>query len=56
MTKEIWDEYRDQVDACGVAFKTCVFSGIKNLDSGIGLYAGSEDSYTKWDKLFDAVI
>ena len=56
MTQEIWEEYKDQVDASGVTFKTCVFSGIKNLDSGIGLYAGSEDSYTKWGKLFDAVI
>jgi len=56
MTKAVWDEYKDQTDASGVSFKTCVFSGIKNLDSGIGLYAGSEDSYTKWNKLFDAVI
>ena len=56
MNKQIWEEYKDQNDGCGVSFKTCVFSGIKNLDSGIGLYAGSEDSYTKWDKLFDAVI
>jgi len=56
MTKAIWDEYKDQKDASGVSFKTCVFSGIKNLDSGIGLYAGSADSYTKWNKLFDAVI
>jgi len=26
------------------------------LDSGIGLYAGSYDSYKKWYKLFDKVI
>jgi len=56
LTKEVWEEYKDQKDACGVSFRTCIFSGIKNLDSGIGLYAGSEDSYTKWNKLFDAVI
>lgn len=56
MTKEIWEEYKDQKDGAGVSFKTCVFSGIKNLDSGIGVYAGSEDSYTKWNKLFDPVI
>ena len=33
-----------------------IFSGIKNQDSGIGLYAGSHDSYTKFEKLFDKVI
>jgi hypothetical protein len=56
MTKEIWEEYKDQKDAEGVTFKTCVFSGIKNLDSGIGLYAGCQESYDRWNKLFDAVI
>ena len=56
MTKEIWEEYKDQSDDSGVTFKTCVFSGIKNLDSGIGLYAGSHSSYTKFAKLFDAVV
>ena len=40
----------------GVSFKTCIFSGIKNLDSGIGIYAGSHDSYLKFHKLFDQVI
>ena len=56
LTKEIWEEYKDQSDACGVSFKTCIFSGVKNLDSGIGCYAGSHDSYTKFGKLFDQVI
>ena len=56
MTKAVWDEYRDMKDEAGVSFKTCVFSGIKNLDSGIGCYAGSHDSYTRFAKLFDPVI
>jgi hypothetical protein len=56
LTKEIWEEYKDQKDDAGVTFKTCCFSGIKNLDSGIGLYAGSHSSYNKFNKLFDAVI
>ena len=34
----------------------CVFSGIANQDSGIGVYAGSHDAYTKFNKLFDQVI
>jgi hypothetical protein len=56
LTQEIWEEYKDESDAQGVTFKTMIFSGIKNQDSGIGLYAGSHDSYTKFNKLFDKVI
>ena len=39
-----------------VTFKTCIFSGIANPDSGIGVYAGSHQAYTKFNKLFDKVI
>jgi len=39
-----------------VSFKTCIFSGVKNLDSGIGVYAGSADSYLTFNKLFDPII
>merc|ERR1719183_2981181 len=56
LTCEIWDEYKDQSCKEGVSFKTCCFSGVANLDSGIGLYAGSHDSYAKFNKLFDKVV
>tara|TARA_B100000780_G_scaffold260816_1_gene212825 strand:+ start:292 stop:915 length:624 start_codon:yes stop_codon:yes gene_type:complete len=56
LTQEIWDEYKDLKCESGVSFKTCVFSGIANQDSGIGVYAGSHDAYTKFNKLFDQVI
>ena len=56
LTEELWNEYKDEKDAQGVPFKVMIFSGIKNQDSGIGLYAGSHDSYTKFNKLFDKVI
>jgi len=56
LTKEVWEEYKDQSDDMGVSFKTCIFSGVKNLDSGVGLYAGSHSSYSKFNKLFDPVI
>jgi hypothetical protein len=56
LTQEIWDEYKDQSCKAGVTFKTCCFSGVANQDSGIGLYAGSHDSYTTFNKLFDKVI
>lgn len=39
-----------------MSFKTCIFSGCKNVDSGIGVYAGSEAAYTQFNKLFDPII
>jgi hypothetical protein len=56
LTQEIWNEYKDQSCDGGVTFKTCCFSGVANLDSGIGLYAGSHHAYTKFNKLFDKVV
>merc|ERR1711934_699202 len=56
LTKEIWEEYKDQSCSQGVTFKTCIFSGVANQDSGIGIYAGSHDAYTTFNKLFDQCI
>jgi len=56
LTKEIWEEYKDMSCAQGVTFKTCIFSGVKNQDSGIGIYAGSHDSYKTFNKLFDQCV
>jgi hypothetical protein len=56
LTQEIWNEYKNKFDEAGVSFKTCIFSGVKNLDSGIGLYAGDHSSYRVFNKLFDKVI
>jgi len=56
LTQEIWTEYKDLSCDAGVTFKTCCFSGVANLDSGIGLYAGSHHAYTKFNKLFDRVV
>lgn len=33
-----------------------ILSGAQNVDSGIGLYAGSHDSYYTFSDLFDKVI
>lgn len=33
-----------------------ILSGCQNVDSGIGVYAGSHDSYTTFAGLFDQVI
>ena len=56
LDKKIWDKYHNKSDAAGVSFKTCLFSGCQNVDSGIGCYAGSADSYTTFKDFFDKVI
>ncbi len=55
-THKIWDELKDKKDAYGVSYKLCIFSGCKNVDSGIGVYAGSHDSYKTFALLMDKVI
>ena len=56
LTKEMWEEYKDMSCEEKVTFKTCIYSGIANLDSGIGVYAGSHNAYSTFNKLFDKVI
>ena len=45
LTPEIFAKYKDKKDKHGVSFLTCIFSGCQNTDSGVGVYAGSHDSY-----------
>jgi len=56
LTKEIWEEYKGKKDKAGVPFELMIMSGAQNVDSGIGVYAGSHDSYTTFEKLFDKII
>ena len=56
LTKDIYDQYRGQQDKYGVSFEQMILSGCMNVDSGIGVYAGSHDAYTKFNGLFDKVI
>ena len=56
LTPEIWEEYKGKCDKAGVPFELMIMSGAQNVDSGIGVYAGSHDSYTTFNKLFDKII
>lgn len=56
LSRDIWNQYHDKKDAYGFSFKEAIWSGLKNLDSGIGVYAGSHDSYRVFEDLFDKVI
>ena len=55
-TREVWEELKDKKDECGVSYKLCVFSGCKNIDSGIGIYAGSHDSYKAFSLIMDKIV
>jgi len=56
LTREVWGDLKNAKDAHGFTFKQAIFSGCKNTDSGIGVYAGSHDSYNAFAGLFDHVI
>ena len=53
LTRDIWNQLKDKKDAQGVSFKQAILSGAQNVDSGIGVYAGSHDSYTTFGAMFD---
>jgi len=56
LTREMWDKYKDSSDNLNYSFKTAIFSGCKNTNSGIGVYAGSPSSYDCFNDLFDKII
>ena len=56
LTKDIYNKFKGKKDKAGVPFEQMILSGAQNVDSGIGLYAGSHDSYTTFSDLFDKVI
>ena len=56
LTPEIFAKYRGKRDAAGVPFEQMILSGAQNVDSGIGVYAGSHDAYSTFSELFDKII
>jgi hypothetical protein len=56
MSKNMWDEYKDDECDDGFSFKKCIYPGIKIRDSQYGVCAYSLDSYKKFSKLFENVI
>ena len=56
LTSDIWNELKDKKDAHGFDFRSAILSGCQNVDSGIGVYAGSHDSYTAFAPLMDRII
>ena len=56
LTKEVYEELKDAKTTNGFTILDVVNSGVKNPDSGIGAYAGDEESYTTFGSFFDPII
>jgi arginine kinase len=56
LTKEIWDTCKDRKDKFGFTFRQAIFSGSKWTNSGVGVYAGSHDSYYAFAPFMDKII
>ncbi len=56
LTPESFEELKNKKTANGFTLEQAINSGVVNIDSGIGVYAGDKESYTLFDKLFDPII
>ena len=56
LTRGVWEQLKTKKDSCGFSFKQAIFSGCQNVDSGVGVIAGSYDSYKTFAALFDPII
>ena len=56
LTKEVFEELKDKKTANGFTLEQAINSGVMNIDSGIGVYAGDEESYSTFGALFDPII
>lgn len=56
LTRAHWDKYCNIPGYNGYGFREAIFSGCKNLDSGIGVYAGGVESYAEFEDFYDEII
>jgi creatine kinase/arginine kinase len=56
LTPEIFEALKDKKTANGFTLEQAINSGVQNIDSGIGVYAGDKESYTLFAPLFDPII
>merc|ERR1719230_2341438 len=56
LTPDVWEKCKDRRDKFGFSFRQAIFSGSKWTESGVGVYAGSHDSYYAFAPFMDAII
>ena len=56
LTADVWNALKDKKDSFGCTLGHVMNSGVKNEDSGIGVYAGGPETYTVFAPLMDKII
>jgi len=56
LTKQMYEQLKSRQTAYGFTLQKAINSGMKNFDSGIGVYAGDLESYSSFAPLFDGII
>ncbi len=56
LTKKVFEALKDRLTSNGFTLNKAINSGVQNIDSGIGIYAGDEESYFTFAELFDPII
>ena len=56
LDNEIWDKLKYRKDNMRFTLQHAIFSGCKNVDSKVGIYASSPDTYMAFGPLFRRII
>ncbi len=56
LTPEVFELLKEKKTSNGFTLEQAINSGIQNIDSSIGVYAGDKESYTVFGPLFDPII
>lgn len=56
LTQDVFNLLKDKKTANNFTLLQAINSGVENKDSGIGVYAGDEESYSLFAPLFDPII
>jgi len=56
LSREVFTALKDKQTVNGFTLQQAIYSGVANPDSGIGVYAGDEASFTTFAPLFDPII
>jgi creatine kinase/arginine kinase len=56
LTLEVFEALKDKKTTNNFTLEQAIHSGIENIDSGIGVYAGDEETYEVFAALFDPII
>jgi len=56
LTPDVWDKLKEKKDSFGCTLGHIINSGVKNEDSGVGVYAGGPETYTVFAPLMDKII